>query len=124
MLTNILVTVAIIMIVIDFYVMFRLFKYIVSSNKEIKNKIISNQHVVVDTYNKFVDLDNATVKNFNGLSNKLGDNKELLITIRKDYFDRLEAQEKLIAELKAHQAPEEVVETVSLINEWLTGNEE
>lgn len=37
---------------------------------------------------------------------------------------RMEAQEKLIAELKSKQAPDEVIDTIDLINEWMNGPKE
>jgi len=49
---------------------------------------------------------------------------EITNNIVKEYTNRLEAQEKLIAELKANQAPKEVVETVNLLNEYLFGAKE
>ena len=74
-------------------------------------KIIEETKEFIDT--KSIDLHSS-----------IAINKQLTLEVKAKLLPRIEAQEKLIAELKANQAPEEVVETVNLLNEYLFGAKE
>lgn len=76
----------------------------------LKKKLVHIESII-NNNGKGTEKTNVTIR----------ENKDMLLTIMKDYFDRIDRQEKLIAELKVNQAPKEVSDTVSLINEWMNG---
>lgn len=97
-------------------------------NKKHKELVKQQRVVFQDLFSKLRNLSSELSyfevlngKYMTGLNEGVQNNKELLLTIRKDYLDRLETQERLIAKLKETQAPEEVVDTINLIDEWMNG---
>ena len=118
MLTNVLLIIILIMLLSSFVYMNKKHKELVKQQRVVFQDLFSKLRNLSSELSYFEVLNG---KYMTGLNEGVQNNKELLLTIRKDYLDRLETQERLIAKLKETQAPEEVVDTINLIDEWMNG---
>jgi|GEM_PF-3766071 len=117
MLTNILLITLLVVLITNVYIMFKIADKSEKSISSNRTEILTNYK----TMQEFYPLITIKTDNINS------DNKQLLDIvgdIKEKILPRLEQQERLIAELKQNQAPEEVVETVNLLNEYLFGAKE
>ena len=114
MLTNILlITLLIVLISGVAYI-----RYYINSRLKVLRTQIANIYTASEEIKELIDT------KLIDLHSSIAINKQMTLEVKAKLLPRIEVQEKLIAELKANQAPKEVVETVNLINEYLFGAKE
>lgn len=130
--TNILLITLLIVLISGLYLMYRFYKRITSDIHFNRTEIMTNYQTIKDIYPLVTfktDAIKDEVKQSLDVMGDINDNLiDLLLRVNKlsqeitiDYKTRIEQSEKLIAELKQTQAPQEVTDTVNLINEWMNG---